>query len=104
MSYLQKLLTLDNEASQPVPMWINGPFVKELSTAEMLRGLYKTQWAWKNNRSDPCDPVTGVKTTTYVCQGVWHCVNCPWTLRPMIRKADFEKQKGFLLLLRHLLT
>jgi hypothetical protein len=88
---------LDNEISLPVPMWPNGTFLKELSAAETLSELYKTQWAWKNNRSDPYDPVTGVKTTYYVCQGVWQCVNCPWTLRPMIRSADFEKQKGFLL-------
>jgi len=83
-------------------MWPNGRFLKELSAAETLRKLYKTQWAWKNNRSDSYGPVIGVKIIYHVCQGVWQCVNYTWTLQLMIRSADFEKQKGFLLLPRHL--
>lgn len=95
-----------NEVGLPIPMWPNGTIIKELSPAETLNGLHKTQWAWKNNRSDPCDPTTGVKTTYYVCQGVWHCINddCQWTLRPSIRSQDFEKQKGSHLFLQCLLS
>jgi hypothetical protein len=86
-----------NEVGLPIPMWPNhdGTIMTELSPTETLKGLYKTQWAWKNNRSDLRDG-NGVKTTHYVCQGVWHCINdnCQWTLRPSIRTPDFEKQKG----------
>jgi len=85
-------------------MWPNGTFTKELTATETLKGLSKTQWAWKNNRSDRLDPTTGFKTTHYVCQGVWRCVNCQWTLRPLIRSQDFEKQKGSRLFLQYLLS
>ena len=100
------ILTEVNGVGLPIPMWPNGTIIKELSPAETLHGLHKTQWAWRNNRSDPCDPITGVKTTNYVCQGVWHCINddCQWTLRPLIQSQDFEKQKGSRLFLQYLLS
>ena len=77
------------------PIWTSGTIIKELSPAETLNGLHKTQWAWRNNRSDLCDPTTGVKTTYLVCQGVWHCINddCHWTLRPNIRSQDLKNRR-----------
>ena len=83
-------------------MWPNGTFTKELTATETLKGLSKTQWAWKNNRSDRLDLTTGFKTTHYVCQGVWRCVNCQWTLRPMIRPETFDTQRGCPLLPQYL--
>lgn len=91
-----------HERSLPIPMWPNGTIIEHLSAVETLRGFHKTEWVWKNNRSDPRDPTTGVKTTYCVCQGVWHCTKCEWTLRPIVRAGDFETQKGSTLILENL--
>jgi hypothetical protein len=95
-----------DEVGLPIPMWPNGTIIKELLLEETFQGLHKMQWAWINNRTDKPDPITGVKTTTYFCQGVWHCISddCQWTLRPCIRRTDFEKQKGSHLFLQYLLS
>jgi hypothetical protein len=94
-------LSIANEQSLPIPLWPNGSFTRELSVQETERGLYKTQWIWKNNRTDPLNLITGVKKVYYMCQGVWCCNHeqCNWTLRPMIRSKDLEKQRGCIIFL-----
>ena len=64
-------LTLMNQQNLPVPLWPNGDFVSELSSQQLLEGLQKTQWIWKNNHVDKVSTVYGNgRATTYTCRGV----------------------------------
>ena len=93
-------LTLENDQALPIPMWPNGGLMFQLSLEAIEQGLHRTQWVWRNNRSNPRDQITGFKTTFYMCLGVWRCTRsgCRWTLRPMIRQRDFLNQSGKIVL------
>jgi len=87
-------VTLETGQSLLIPMWSYGDLTLQLSLEAMEKGLHRTQWVWRNNRSNPKYLVNGIKTTFYLCLGVWKCTRsgCECTLRPISKKRGLLNQ------------
>ena len=88
-----KAQSLEIEESLPIPVWPNGDITLDLTAEQTLRSLYRSSWAWRNNRTERTAD-SALKTTQYICVGVFQCTQagCSWTLRPMIKNTLIAKQ------------